>query len=338
MQCHQPYIPPMHPDVPAPCRGCMACKVNHKRLWQHRIILELKAHEKASFITLTYDDENLPQSGSVSIPEVQRFNKRLRKQFHPRRLRFFAVGEYGDQSWRPHYHFAYFGLACEFSGQCNNRKRTLIQRNQKKYCTEIIDQSWYIDQICDTCQKIEKAWDRGFVDVSELNSTTAGYISGYCTKKMTKDTDPRLLRGDNIYLHPEFSTQSQNLGLPGLKIILDEWKKNPHFENFLTETGDVPYSLTHDGKSYPIGRHLREKARHYLQLEEAYDEETGEIKFVSKEAQKILQKEDLQIMREDEKISKDAKVSLKFLMKEKNYQRNKNIEKRSKIYKKEKLL
>jgi len=338
MQCHNPYIPKGHSDVPAPCRDCIACRVNRKRLWQHRLILELKAHEKACFITLTYDEENLPLSGSVSKREVQLFNKNLRDKFPPRSLRYYAVGEYGDQSWRPHYHIAYFGLTCETLGNCNNIKKTIIEREQKRYHTDQVEPEWYIDKVCDTCQKIEKSWNRGFIDVSPLNATTAAYICGYTVKKMTKDTDPRLARDHNVYLAPEFSLQSQNIGLEGLKIILDEWKQNPHFERFLTETGDVPYSLTHDGKSYPLGRHLREKARQYLQMEEAFDEETGEIKWVSKEAQKILQKEDLQAMREDEKISQDAKVSLKFLMKDKNLQRNKNIEKRSKIYKKEKLL
>ena len=102
--------------------------------------------------------------------------------------------------------------------------------------------------------------------------------------------------------------------------------------------GDVPYSLSHNGKSYPIGRHLRQKARHYLKLEEAYDEQTGEIKFVSKEAEKLCQKAKMQVLRSDEKVSEDAKVSLKKYMYEQHNQRNKNVEKRNKIFQKEKLL
>jgi hypothetical protein len=351
MQCHKPYIPKGHPDVPAPCRGCPACNVNRKRLWTHRLILELKAHEKACFITLTYDDKHHPKDGSVSISEIQGFNKRLRKRLPPRSTKFYSVGEYGDRTWRPHYHLAYYGISCDFDGGCSSIKRKAIAKYVKEYgdCCEI-PREIYWEKICPTCKKIEKSWNRGFIDVQVLNAQTAGYICGYVTKKMTKQDDERLDRGDNVYLHPEFSTQSKNIGWAGLQIVLDEWKQSPHFERFLTECGDIPYSLSHDGKSFPIGRHLRQKARAYLSLEEAYDENTGEIKYVSKEADKKIQKEKMQIMYEDhynfteeEKAQAlkgyyPARVNLKRFMHDKNYQRNKNMEKRNNIFKKEKKL
>jgi hypothetical protein len=338
MQCHNPYIPPGNPDVPAPCRKCIACRVNAKRLWTHRLILETKAHEKSSFITLTYDEHNHPEDGSLSIPEIQKFIKRLRKRISPRRIRYYAVGEYGDRSWRPHYHLAIYGLSCELGGACSGIKKREIQKRCEKYGSKIIPQrEWYFDKICKTCQEVELSWDKGFIDVAELNPTTAGYICGYATKKLTKPEDERL-HFDGTYLHPEFCTQSKNIGLDGLYKLLDEWKKSPFFEKFLTPMGDVPYSLSHDGKSYPIGRHLRQKAREYLKLEEAYDEKTGEIKYVSKEAEKIQRKKELQVLRSDEKVSPDAKVSLKHFMYDQNFQRNKIVDKRNKIFRKEKPL
>lgn len=183
MQCHNPYIPMGH-STPAPCRKCIACRVNWKRLWTHRLILERKAHDKSAFVTLTYDDENLERvKHQVSIREIQKFNKRLRKKFSGIRIRFYAVGEYGDRTWRPHYHIAYFGISCEHHGGCTTLKKKRIAEKLKKYGNVQIQRSWYWDSICDTCKKVEEAWDSGFIQVDELNDTTSGYICGYCTKK-----------------------------------------------------------------------------------------------------------------------------------------------------------
>jgi hypothetical protein len=346
-QCQNPYIPAGNPDVPAPCRKCWACKVNLKRLWTHRLILESEAHEKMSFITLTYDEKHWPKDGSLSIPVMQGYHKRLRTGLSrglysytgEPTYRHYTVGEYGDDTWRPHYHIALFGACCDLDGGCTLYKRKKVREFYEKYpLADHVPREIYWDKICPTCKNVEKAWGNGFVDVEPFNAKTAAYICGYVTKKMTKDDDERLRRDNNIYLHPEFFTQSRNIGWPGFKLVLDEMVKSPYFDRFLTPYGDVPYSLRHEGKSYPIGRHLREKARKYLKMEEAYDHETGEIKFVSKEAQKIAQKAEMQEMRKDEKYSEDAQVSLKIFMREKNTQHNKNLEKRYNIFKKERKL
>jgi hypothetical protein len=350
MECSNPYIPQGYSTVPAPCRKCMACKVNHKRLWQHRLILESLVHEKQAFVTLTYDDDSQPSDGSVSKKELQDFHKRLRKRFK-NKIRYFAVGEYGTNSLRPHYHGAYFGIRCDLDGGCNLLKKKAIRKFREKLGQDApIKKDWYIKKICSSCKKIEDAWNNGFIDVSPLNQTTAGYILGYCVKKMTNPEDDRLKQENGKYLYPEFALMSKNLGVTGMYKLLDEFKMSDHFERFLTPMGDVPFSFNHGGKSYPLGRHLREKGREYLQLEKAYDTHTGEIKYVPKEAEKKVQEEKMRILRLDEEgrdPSEKTKItqqpiqpygSLKHYMHRKNHQRNLNIEKRQKIFKKENKL
>lgn len=68
----------------------------------------MEVSSSAFFITLTYDDEHLPPGAELSKRDLQLFIKRLRKR-NPG-IRYFAVGEYGSQKGRPHYHAVIFNL------------------------------------------------------------------------------------------------------------------------------------------------------------------------------------------------------------------------------------
>ena len=65
-------------------------------------------HGKATFLTLTIADEFM-YGESVYKSSVQKFLKRLRKRLGCK-LRYVAVGEYGGESGRPHYHLIVYGL------------------------------------------------------------------------------------------------------------------------------------------------------------------------------------------------------------------------------------
>ena len=84
-------------------------------------MMELKTAWNAIFLTLTYDDAHLefapyvdPETGEVShrpvlVPEqLQKYLKRIRRAAErrgaPAHIRFFACGEYGEDTERPHYH------------------------------------------------------------------------------------------------------------------------------------------------------------------------------------------------------------------------------------------
>lgn len=136
------------------CGQCIPCRVNRRRLWTSRIILESLCHDHSSFVTLTYDEESHPRDGCVRVSELQGFLKRLRAAISPRRIRYFGVGEYGDQTLRPHYHLALFGLP----------------------------------EDCD----VSAAWRKGFVHVGTLTPESAAYLAGYTTKKMTSFGAPGL--------------------------------------------------------------------------------------------------------------------------------------------------
>lgn len=92
-----------------PCGQCMVCRLRLQRTWVARILLEEAVHAQSCFATVTYDDEHVPADGSVSIRDAQLWIKRLRKAASVP-VRYVLVGEYGSESWRPHYHAALFGV------------------------------------------------------------------------------------------------------------------------------------------------------------------------------------------------------------------------------------
>lgn len=111
------------PFVTIPCGKCVGCRMEYSRQWANRCMLELQYHESAYFVTLTYSDYFVPishypdpetgeamDSMTLRSRDLQLFMKRLRFRFSDQKIRFFACGEYGPTSWRPHYHLILFGL------------------------------------------------------------------------------------------------------------------------------------------------------------------------------------------------------------------------------------
>ena len=109
--------------VEIPCGKCIGCRLAYSRMWADRCIAEATLHEDNFFVTLTYNDENLPivadpETGEIKKNihtldkrDVQLFFKRLRKNYpYENNLRFFMAGEYGSTTARPHYHALIFGL------------------------------------------------------------------------------------------------------------------------------------------------------------------------------------------------------------------------------------
>lgn len=102
-------------SIEVPCGKCQACKMNSSTEWGDRLSHELPYHEKKCFVTLTYDEKNMPltiNNGKIlktlSIRDIQLWNKKLRQQLGS--FKFFIAGEYGPKTKRPHYHGIYFGI------------------------------------------------------------------------------------------------------------------------------------------------------------------------------------------------------------------------------------
>lgn len=98
---------------PFPCGKCPSCTARRVSGWSFRLLQEDKVSDSSLFVTLTYDQTHAIRSNrgflSLDIRHLQLFFKRLRKA-NPgnTRIRYFAVGEYGSNTERPHYHVILF--------------------------------------------------------------------------------------------------------------------------------------------------------------------------------------------------------------------------------------
>lgn len=243
---------------PVPCGSCTPCRVSIRRLWAHRIVLESRVHSESCFLTLTYDDDNLPKDFSLDPSDHRNFMKRFRKELPVGSLRYLGVGEYGgklydgsgDREINPHYHYALFGFNC---------LGAIRYPDSGRRC-------W-----CVRCELVRRVWGKGNIVIEPLNIKTANYISGYVLKKMTKVGDERL--GGR---YPEFKRASNGggksvvkggIGAPATKFISDALFNSFTGEIFIGD--DVPTSLQVERVQYPLGRYLRSKVREQMGLEKA---------------------------------------------------------------------
>lgn len=232
------------------CGQCIACRISKRRVWSHRIMLESVQHRMGSFLTLTYDDDHLPPGHTLNPSHTKQwmktFRERLRYNYdtdpsgswHSRTIRFFLVGEYGDQTHRPHYHAALFGFPPCF----------YYLRPPPNGCS------------CPPCALVRSTWGKGHIMLGSLSHDSAQYIAGYVTKKMTSKDDPRLLGR-----HPEFARMSNRPGIGAYSLeALSTALSTVHGTTFISNTLDVPSQLRFGGKLLPLGRYMKQKLRQEL--------------------------------------------------------------------------
>lgn len=111
---------------------------------------EYRVSDTAYFITLTYDDEHLlftdTDIATLHKRDLQLFFKRLRKihsQISKEKIRYYAVGEYGTRTKRPHYHVLLFN--------CHS----------------------------DLVNLIADIWKNGYCDIGKVTSASIHYVTKY---------------------------------------------------------------------------------------------------------------------------------------------------------------
>jgi hypothetical protein len=181
-----------------PCGQCLACRIQKASEWAVRCMHERSSWNQSSFATLTYRDEDLKSSNLDRI-ELTKFIKRLRKAIEPRKLRYYACGEYGEIEGRPHYHAILFGIG--------------IWENAL----------------------VEKAWGHGMVHMGTVTMESVRYTADYIGKAISPKKGMakhgidayRILTGQAfIDNSPPFAIMSQGLGREFLDKSAKMLKKN----------------------------------------------------------------------------------------------------------------
>lgn len=153
--------------VPVPCGKCPVCVARRVSWWSFRMMQEEKQSLSSYFLTLTYDTKHVPLTDSgymtIDVRHLQLFFKRLRKQheisyyefnretfrYNKRKaqgstIKYYAVGEYGGKTNRPHYHVILFNAEVE---------------------------------------KVQSAWQYGAVHYGTVTGASVGYCLKYMSKR-----------------------------------------------------------------------------------------------------------------------------------------------------------
>jgi len=208
-----------------PCGYCEACRLTYRQTWAARIQLEAQCHAENIFVTLTYDQDHLPDPPQLVPDHLSAFVKRLRARFAPLQFRFFACGEYGSRTLRPHYHVVLFGLPCNAE----------VER------------------------QVLSAWGAGHVSISQLSPARASYVAKYVCKDISDDD--KLPEG----YQREFARMSRNPGIGAGFIVaaadaVNRANRKQRQHGFPDITDLVKGSMRIGPVYYPTGRYLRTKA------------------------------------------------------------------------------
>lgn len=228
-----------------PCGQCIGCRLDYARQWATRCMLEVKQYPKNScwFVTFTYDDDHLPEYGrdvqvtdpdtgkkswqhiqdeivnpitgeykhpplrSVSKYEHQKLMKRIRKHYG-NDIRFFMSGEYGEKSFRPHYHYLLFGVQFDDLVLYKSNFRGDPMYNSDS----LVKNVWSKDA--------EGRWSDGsdgrevtpvgYVVVAPVTFDTANYVARYTLKKAKSLSKEAY---EELGIEPEFCLMSRRPGL-----------------------------------------------------------------------------------------------------------------------------
>jgi len=152
-------------DMPVtlPCGQCIGCRLEKSRQWAIRCVHEASLYEDNIFLTLTYDEDNLPFGGTLVKKDFQDFIKRLRSRFSNQKIKYFHCGEYGEQFGRPHYHAIIFNLGFQDKELYKKTKTGTL------YTAPVLD----------------SLWPFGLATFGAVTFESCAYTARYVLKKVT---------------------------------------------------------------------------------------------------------------------------------------------------------
>lgn len=228
-----------------PCGNCSCCKSVKINEWFVRAYYQWQHYKDIGgttlFITLTYNDENLPRFNGVpcfSKTHLQTFLHKLRTYLKranlPSNFTYFVVSEYGTEYERPHYHMLLF-----LPFKVNN---TFDWHNFKN--------DGFLD----------RAWIYGFNAFSKKHGAIVKSAAAlkYTMKYISKMDDiyTYVNRKDLPKVHRSFHLQSKGFGSYMAKFLTDD--------DLLAGKVYLPLTAIHsDSNFYTIPLYIRRRLLYY---------------------------------------------------------------------------
>ena len=196
-----------------PCGKCIGCRLENSKNKATQACYEAEEHKENWFLTITYDDDHLPEAepaineetgeemdpnpgGTLKPADLTNFMKKLRsyyeRKYNHKGIRFMACGEYGSTTGRAHYHTICFNLP-------------ILPKNMS---------FWKFNENHETlwrCPELEKIWGKGMIVAGDVNWSTCAYVGRYITKKVGMPADKQHYK--NLGIEPEFYRASNRPGI-----------------------------------------------------------------------------------------------------------------------------
>lgn len=210
-RCISPFI---KDGIELPCGKCYPCKERRISGWSFRLQIEAERSCSALFVTLTYDTDQVPitSNGFMTLAkkDLQNWFKTHRKFDTRNKIKYYAVGEYGGKTDRPHYHVIMFNA----------------------------DKEW-----------IPLTWNKGSVFIGDLTPASAAYTLKYISKQsripkhknddripefslMSKKLGDNYINPAQIKWHKADKTKRLYIGLKdGKKIAMPRYYKDKIYSN-----------------------------------------------------------------------------------------------------------
>lgn len=237
-----------------PCGKCYACRNRRIAGWAFRLQQEGRSSRSAHFVTMTYDADHIPLTmngyADLSKRDCQLYLKRIRKAMPGIKIKYYLCSEYGEKSFRPHYHMIIFNASEDV---------------------------------------LTSSWTQGHVHIGKVSQASINYVMKYMAKPSQiplHETDDRnqefslmSKRLGSGYLTPEMIRWHRSdvlnrcyLHQDGLKIPMPRYyKEKIYTKRELTRIGE--HLLTTDPDNIDI-HHLMENNKDVYQAirQEALDE------------------------------------------------------------------
>ena len=186
-------------EIKLPCGKCPECCKDYYTAWATRGSRELSNWESSVFITLTYDDQNIPPDKSLKKRHIQNFIKRVKKYFGSTKenpIRQTYCGEYGTNTLRPHYHCVLYNV--DFNDKKKHYKST---QGHQVYLS----------------QTLTSLWGKGNAEFGYATPASIAYLYKYILKKKTRREKEKPLNieldGVTYDVEHEFIESSRNPGI-----------------------------------------------------------------------------------------------------------------------------
>lgn len=214
--------------VMVPCGVCSGCRLDRGKAWSDRMLLEFATPRdgvarRALFLTMTYDDDHVPIiTGTDGVPyrsldkiHPRLFWKRLRYYYPDKLCRYYLAAEYGDHTFRPHYHAILFNFS--------------LDDFPDSFVFSTKDDNPLYES-----PRLNKIWSFGSVRFSVANYATFTYVARYVLKKQfVSDLGSLFYRGRC----PPFNCQSLKPGLGA------DFFKDPEFSRVSVSDGVNVHSV-----------------------------------------------------------------------------------------------